>query len=71
MRGTMLDEQKRLKELIGKSFKEEPTGIVWRVESVTHNIYKDVILRLISPTGRTRELMEDSEEYYTNFKEMK
>lgn len=71
MRGTMLDEQKRLKELVGKRFEEVPTGIIWRVESVTHNIYKDVILRLKSPTGKSRELMEDSEEYYKNFKEMK
>ena len=67
MEGTMLDEQKRLKELVNTLFKEKDTGIIWRVSSTSHNIYKDVVLRLVSPTGKSRELVEGSEEYYKNF----
>ena len=65
----MLEEKERLKNLVGTTFLEEATGILWRVAFVDHNIYKDVVLKLKSPTGRTRELIEGSEDYYKNFKE--
>lgn len=64
----MIQEKQRLKDLVGTSFKEKATGILWRVESVSHNIYKDVVLHLKSPTGRTHELIEGSEEYYLMFR---
>ena len=65
----MLEEKERLKNLVGTTFLEKVTGILWRVASVVPNIYKDVVLKLKSPTGRTRELIEGSEDYYKNFKE--
>ena len=67
MKGTMLDEQKRLKELVGATFRENKTYTVYRVIQVYHNIYKDVCLKLSDSEGNTRELIEGSEEYYKNF----
>lgn len=62
------EEKRRLDSLINTHFKENSTGIIWRVQAVEHNIYKDVVLKLISPLGRTTELIEDSEDYHKNYK---
>lgn len=63
----MLEEQKRLKELVGTCFVEKSTGTYWKVESVSHNIYKDVVLKITTTTGKSRELVEGSEDYYKKF----
>lgn len=67
MKGTMLDEQKRLKELMGAKFREKETGLEYRVVDVYHNIYKDVCLKIVRPDGKSRELIEGSEDYHKKF----
>ena len=63
----MLEEEQRLKDLVGVYFREKVTGHVWRVATVSHNIYKDVCLGLKDFSGKSKELIEGSEEYYKNF----
>lgn len=65
----MLEEKKRLAALIGTEFMEKATGNVWTVTSVSHNIYKDVVLHItnIDHSDKKRELIEGSEEYYKGY----
>ena len=63
----MLEEKKRLIDLIGTDFVETTNGTIWTVKAVSHNIYKDVVLILTNNSGKRKELIEGSEEYYKNF----
>ena len=65
--GDMLQEKKRLTDLIGTDFVEVETGTIWTVHATSHNIYKDVVLHLHNVKGNNRELIEGSEEYYKKF----
>lgn len=63
----MLEEQKRLQSLVETEFMEKATGHIWIVVSVSHNIYKDVVLHIVNEHGQKRELIEGSEEYYRKY----
>lgn len=63
----MLEEQERLKELIGAGFIEKDGRKYWKVVSVSHNIYKDVVLKIQDDYGNTKELIEGSEDYHKKF----
>lgn len=67
MAKTMIDEINRLKNLIGAGFIEKDNRKYWKVVSISHNIYKDVVFKLQDDYGTTKELIEGSEEYYKNF----
>lgn len=64
----MIEEKKRLKALVGTYVKEKSTRHFYKITEVYHNIYKDVCYKLLDmTTGKTRELIEGSEEYVKNF----
>ena len=69
--GDIYSEKERLNNLVGKHFRDTETGVTYKVLKVYHNIYKDVCTMLIDTKGRTRELIEESKEYYTKFEEVK
>lgn len=66
----MLEEKERLKNLVGRRFFDSKTGVEYRVVEVYHNIYKDVCMKLVSPGGKTYELVEGSEDYYKRFRRL-
>lgn len=63
----MLEEQKRLMNLIGTEFVEVENGTIWRVTAISHNIYKDVVLIMYDEHANKKELIEGSEDYYKKF----
>lgn len=64
----MLEEKNRLLKLQKTGmFVEKSTGKYWRVKDVSHNIYKDVVLKIYDGS-QVKELIEGSEEYCKNFK---
>lgn len=66
----MLEEKERLKNLVGRRFFDSQIGVECRVVEVYHNIYKDVCMKLVYPEGKTRELVEGSEDYYKRFRRL-
>lgn len=71
--GDMYSEQKRLKELPGKLYRHKATGVLYRIKSVSRNIYGDVCYALKaedSHSHNTIELIEDSVEHTRDYEEV-